>query len=175
MVHAKKNHGVKGQKLTNNSIPLREEDFRLAPYIMVAPDRIEKGSMDATGRESIRFIKELSNGVVVVVEKEQKNSPDDMDTINMWADMSSRVTDARSNKRPLQSTSSPANNGLKKDSKQSNAVTVITPFDAAKIRKDAETAIQNDEKSSEKNDNLRFSEESDDLFSENVTLDNYYH
>ena len=35
------------------------------------------------------------NGMIVVVEKEQKNSPDDMETITMWADMSSRVADVR--------------------------------------------------------------------------------
>ena len=60
--------------------------------------------------------------------------------------MSSRVSDARSEKRPLSSTSEPVNNDLETNSKQSNTVTVITSFDAAKIRKDAETAIEKDNK-----------------------------
>ena len=38
----------------------------------------------------------LSNGYEVVVVKEYKNSPDDMEIINMWAEKSSRVADARS-------------------------------------------------------------------------------
>ena len=143
IVHAKKNHGVNGSKITVNSIPLRDEDFSLAPYIMTAPDVVEKGSMDAAGRESIRFKKNLSNGYVVVVEKEQKNSPDDMETITMWAELSSsNVSDARTEARPLNSTSQPAN-----ESKKTNARTVIiSSDDAAKIRKDAETAIENDGK-----------------------------
>lgn len=73
-----------------------------------------------------------------------------MGTINMWAEKSSRVADARKNK-PLQSTSTPANNALGLNTQESNAVTVITSFDAAKIRKDAETAIKNDEKFSHGN------------------------
>ena len=143
IVHAKKNHGVNGGKITGNSIPLRDEDFSLAPYIMTAPDVVEKGSMDAAGRESIRFKKNLSNGYVVVVEKEQKNSPDDMETITMWAELSSsNVSDARTEARPLNSTSQPAN-----ESKKTNARTVIiSSDDSAKIRKDAEEAIRGDEK-----------------------------
>ena len=143
IVHAKKNHGVNGGKITGNSIPLRDEDFSLAPYIMTAPDVVEKGSMDAAGRESIRFKKNLSNGYVVVVEKEQKNSPDDMETITMWAELSSsNVSDARTEARPLNSTSQPAN-----ESKKTNARTVIiSSDDSAKIRKDAEDAIRGDEK-----------------------------
>ena len=149
IVHAKKNHGVNGGKITGNSIPLRDEDFSLAPYIMTAPDVVEKGSMDAAGRESIRFKKNLSNGYVVVVEKEQKNSPDDMETITMWAELSSsNVSDARTEARPLNSTSQPAN-----ESKKTNARTVIiSSDDAAKIRKDAETAIENDGKIREHRD-----------------------
>ena len=128
IVHGKNEHGINGKKSEENSIPLRDEDFGLAPYIMTAPDKVEKGSSDITGRESIRFIKTLSNGYVVVVEKEQKSSPNDMDTITMWAEMSSRGADARSGERPLHTTSE----------------TVIPSFDAAKIRKDAETAIDNE-------------------------------
>ena len=147
MVHAKKNHGVGGKKIDGKSIPLRDDDFKLAPYIMIAPDEVERGSMGADGRESIRFKKRLSNGVVLVVEKEQKNSPDDMDTINMWANKSSRVADARFSERPLHSTSKPVNNTQGANSLKSNTVTVITSFDAAKIRKDAETAIKKMKKS----------------------------
>ena len=147
IVHSKKNHGKEGEKLDEKSIPLRDEDFKLAPYIMVSPDRVSKGSWDTTGRKSIRFEKDLSNGVVLVVEKEQKNSPDDMDTITMWATLSSRVIDARSNERPLSSTSQPADVAKRAVApEKTNARTVITSFDAAKIRKDAETAIKNDEK-----------------------------
>ena len=76
----------------------------------------------------------------MVVEKEYKNSPDDMETINMWAEKSSRVADARSLERPLRSTSSPTNvaqNDAEKAQDEANAVTVITRTDAAKIRKDS--------------------------------------
>ena len=126
--HALKKHGEKGDKLNNNSIPIRKEDTELIPYIMTAPDYVRKGSNDM-GRESVRFYKTLSNGYVVVVEKEQKNSPDDMDTITMWAEMSSDVIDARKNASPMY-----------------HAQDVITSSDAAKIRKDAETAMEDDVK-----------------------------
>lgn len=133
IVHSKKNHGIDGRKTSEQSIPLRDEDFSLLPYIMVSPDRIAQGSMDASGRKSIRFEKDLSNGYVVVVEKEQKNSPDDMETITMWAEKSSKVADARRN-------SSPA----------IDVQNVILSTDAAKIRKEAEEAIKNDVKKNEK-------------------------
>lgn len=129
MVHSKKNHGENGKKITVNSIPLRDEDFKLAPHIMVAPDRVTRGSMDPSGRESVRFEKNLSNGVVLVVEKEQKSSPDDMDTITMWAEKSVGGADARRNTSPV-----------------INVQNVISDIDAAKIRKDSENAIKNDEK-----------------------------
>jgi len=128
VAHAKRNHGEQGTKLTDKSIPLRDEDFELIPYIMTAPDRVEKGSTDASGRESVRFYKTLSNGYVVVVEKEYKNSPNDMETITMWAEKSSAATNARSEKNAP-------------DTLVRNAIRSI---DAAKIRKDAETAIAND-------------------------------
>jgi len=128
VAHAKRNHGEQGTKLTDESIPLRDEDFELIPYIMTAPDRVEKGSTDASGRESVRFYKTLSNGYVVVVEKEYKNSPDDMETITMWAEKSSAATNARSEKNAP-------------DTLVRNA---IRSTDAAKVRKDAETAIAND-------------------------------
>ena len=129
IAHALKNHGVKGNKLNKNSIPLREEDAELIPYIMTAPDYVKKASTDVSGRESVRFYKELSNGYVVVVEKEYKNSPDDMETITMWAETSSEATNARQEAVP--------------DTHVQNA---ILSTDAAKIRKDAETAIENDRK-----------------------------
>lgn len=129
IAHALKNHGIKGNKLNKNSIPLREEDAELIPYIMTAPDYVKKASTDISGRESLRFYKELSNGYVVVVEKEYKNSPNDMETITMWAETSSEATNARHKAVP--------------DTHVPNA---ILSTDAAKIRKDAETAIENDEK-----------------------------
>lgn len=51
---------------------MRDEDFALIPYIMTAPDRVVRGSYSTDGSESVRFYKNLSNGYVVVVEKEQK-------------------------------------------------------------------------------------------------------
>ena len=38
----------------------------------------------------------------LIVEKEQKYSPNDLESITMWADLSSQVADARSSERPLQ-------------------------------------------------------------------------
>ena len=127
--HALKNHGENGIKLKGNSIPIKKEDTTLIPYIMTAPDRVEKGSTDASGRESIRFYKDLSNGYVVVVEKEYKNSPDDMETINIWAEMSSKATNAQRVAAP--------------DIDVQNA---ILSTDVAKIREDAEKAIREDVK-----------------------------
>lgn len=100
----------------------------------------------AAGDRGFCHTQDLSNGYVVVVEKEEKNSPDDMGTINMWAEKSSRVADARLKKRPLQSTSKPSTAAQDTNIQEADERTVITHFDAAKIRKDAKTAIQNDEK-----------------------------
>lgn len=127
--HGLDNHGVDGKKLNENSIPVREEDAELIPYIMTAPDYVRKGSEDVTGRESVRFYKTLSNGYVVVVEKEYKNSPDDMETITMWAEMSSEAINAQRRAVP--------------DTHVQNA---ILSTDAAKILKDAENAIRNEAK-----------------------------
>ena len=133
VAHAKANHGVQGKKLSEKSIPLRDEDFELIPYILTAPTRVQRGSIDAIGRESVRFVKEISNGTILVVEKEQKNSPDGMETITMWAEKSSsNGADALSNKGK-----SPAIDARN---------VIISTEDAAKIRKDAEIAIKNDEK-----------------------------
>ena len=94
---------------------------------MTSPDRVEKSYTDASGRESVRFYKNLSNGYVVVVEKEYKNSPNDMEAITIWAEMSDKATNARQNDAP--------------DTHVQNA---ILDIDAAKIRKDAENAIKKD-------------------------------
>ena len=126
---AQKNHGVNGAKLNERSIPLTKEDMELLPYIMTAPDYVRRGSNDATGRASVRFYKELSNGYVVVAEKEYKNSPDDMETITMWAEKSDKATNAQRNAAP--------------DTHVQNA---ILDIDVAKIHKDAEDAIANDVK-----------------------------
>ena len=129
IAHAYANHGVHGLKITENSIPLAKENMELMPYIMTAPDYIRRGSEDITGRESVKFYKTLSNGYVIVVEKEQKNSPNDMETITMWAEMSSsNVADARTS-------SSPAIDARN---------VIISTEDAAKIRKDAEDTIAKD-------------------------------
>ena len=124
--HALKNHGVNGKKNTEKSIPIREEDTLLIPYIMTAPDLVEKGSTK-NNRESVRFTKFLSNGYVMVVEKEWDESPNDLETINIWAELS----DASNATKALDSTSE---------------TTVIGRSDAAKIRKDAEDAIAFEEK-----------------------------
>ena len=127
--HGFNNHGTNGRKLTKRSIPIREEDAALIPYIITAPDYVRKGSTDIDGRDSIKFYKTLSNGYVVVVEKEYKNSPDDMETINIWAEMSDKAIDAQRNAAP----------GI-------NVQNAILDIDAAKIRKDAEDAIRKDAK-----------------------------
>lgn len=129
IAHAQKNHGINGVKLGEKSLPLSKEDMELLPYIMVAPDYVRRGNSDATGRTSVRFYKELSNGYVVVAEKEYKNSPNDMETITMWAEKSDKATNAQRNAAP--------------DTHVRNA---ILDIDAAKIRKDAEDAIVMDVK-----------------------------
>ena len=129
IAHGLKNHGVNGLKLNKQSIPIRKEDAELIPYIMTAPDYVKKGSTDISGRESIRFYKELSNGYVVVVEKEYKNSLNDMETINIWAEMSSEAT-----------------NALHKAVPDIHVQNAILSTDVAKIRKDAEDAIRRDNK-----------------------------
>jgi hypothetical protein len=141
LAHALKNHGEGGKKLSATSIPIRKEDMELVPYIMTAPDRVEKGSTK-NNRESVRFIKNISNGYVVVIEKEFDNSADDLETINMWAELS----DVSNATRTPDSTSE---------------TPTIGRSDVAKIRKDAEDAILAEElnrrkvKSSENGD-VRF-------------------
>ena len=133
IIHIRNRHGLGNEKQTDH-IPLRDEDLKLIPYILVSPDRIVNGSIDSVDRESIRFEKDLTNGVVLVVEKEQKNSPNDMDVITMWATLSSRVADARSNERPLHSTSQPANVAQRnRVPEETDARTVITSFNIANV------------------------------------------
>lgn len=74
---------------------------------------------------------------MVVVEKEYKDSPNDMETINIWADLSSGVVNAQSKTDPKQ-----------------HVQNVITSWDVAKIRKDAQFVIFNDVNNSE---DVRFS------------------
>lgn len=127
VVHAQKNHGVGGRKLNERSIPLTKVDMELMPYIMTAPDYVRRGSDDMSGRVSVRFYKELGNGYVVVAEKEYKNSPDDMETITMWAEMSDKATNAQ-----------------REAALDTHVQNAILDIDAAKIRRDAENAIEND-------------------------------
>ena len=133
IAHGFNNHGENGKKLGPNSIPVRKEDAVLIPYIMTAPDRVEKGSTDIRNRESVRFYKNLSNGYIVVVEKEQMNSSDDMETINFWIEMSPEATNAQQNVVP-----------------DINVRNAILSSDVAKIRKDSETAIEKDVENSAK-------------------------
>ena len=129
LVHAKKRHGVNGTANTENSIPLRDEDFALMPYIMSAPTRVVKGNMASNGTESVRYEKELSNGVVIVVEREGRFDVSDMENITMWAQKKS-ATNVTVAQRASHSTSE---------------TIVISETDAAKIRKDAEDAIRKEE------------------------------
>ena len=133
IAHGFNNHGENGKKLGPNSIPVRKEDAVLIPYIMTAPDRVEKGSTDIRNRESVRFYKNLSNGYIVVVEKEQMNSSDDMETINFWIEMSPEATNAQQNVVP-----------------DINVRNAILSSAVAKIRKDSETAIEKDVENSVK-------------------------
>ena len=110
---------------TGNSIPIREEDAELIPYIMAAPNYVKKGSWDATSCKSIRFYKRLSNGYLVVVEKEWTNSATDLETINIWGKLSDVSYAQRTQNR-------------------TSETPTIGRSDAAKIRKDAETAIRDD-------------------------------
>ena len=129
LTHSKKRHGINGSAITEKSIPLRDEDFALMPYIMSAPTRVVKGSTASNGTESVRYEKELPNGVVVVVEREGKFDIEEMENITMWAEKKS-ATNVTVAQRASHSTSE---------------TIVISEADAAKIRKDAEDAIRRDE------------------------------
>jgi hypothetical protein len=123
--HSLKNHGEKGRKLQINDIPIKKEYYMLIPYIMVSPDYIEKGANDF-GRESIRFVKNLSNGTLIVVEKESLNDKDVFETVNMWGTLSD-VVNAKSPNIHVRNVA-------------------ISTSDVANIIKDAELAIIKDEK-----------------------------
>lgn len=70
--------------------------------------------------------------------KEQKNSPNDMDTITMWATVSSLGADARY-KRPLHITSRPVDVANGTDVPEvANTRTVIQSFDGAKVQRNSE-------------------------------------
>ena len=130
LTHIKKRHGENGTANDANSIPLRDKDIALMPYIMAAPTRVVKGNMAANGTESVRYEKDLENGVVVVVEREGRFDVEDMENITMWA-----------NKKPATNVTVAT-----KTSHSTSETIVISEADAAKIRKDAETAIENDGK-----------------------------
>ena len=130
LVHIKKRHGENGTANDANSIPLRDEDIALMPYIMAAPTRVIKGSMTVNGTESVRYEKDLDNGVVVVVEREGRFDVEDMENITMWA-----------KKKPATNVTVAA-----KASHSTSETIVISEADSAKIRKDAEDAIRGDEK-----------------------------
>ena len=135
IIHARKRHGLKGTANTQESIPLRDEDIALLPYIMASPTRIEKGSPNVTGAKSIRYVKEISNGTIICVEYELPMDEKQMANITMWAQKkSSGYADAMdANQKTASYTTS--------------ETTIISPEDAAKIRKDAETAMADDIKS----------------------------
>ena len=130
LTHIKKRHGENGTANDANSIPLRDKDIALMPYIMAAPTRVVKGNMAANGTESVRYEKDLENGVVVVVEREGRFDVEDMENITMWA-----------NKKPATNVTVAT-----KTSHSTSETIVISEADAAKIRKYAETAIENDGK-----------------------------
>ena len=130
LVHIKKRHGENGTANDANSIPLRDEDIALMPYIMAAPTRVIKGSMAVNGTESVRYEKDLDNGVVVVVEREGRFDVEDMENITMWA-----------KKKPATNVTV-----AEKASHSTSETIVISETDSAKIRKDAEDAIHGDEK-----------------------------
>lgn len=130
LVHIKNRHGENGTANDAASIPLKDSDIALMPYVMAAPTRVLKGSIAANGTESVRYEKELENGIVVVVEREGRFDTESMENITMWANKKS-ATNVTVGSKPSHSTSE---------------TIVISEADAAKIRKDAEDAIKADAK-----------------------------
>ncbi len=132
--HSISNHGEKGRKVESTDIPIRKEYYMLIPYIMVCPTRIEAGSVD-NGLKSVRFIKKLSDGHLIVVEKEvpavrKRTTEKDKkvyETVNMWGKLSDVV------------------NAPKNPNVHVRNV-VISASDVANIIKDAEMAIIKDNK-----------------------------
>lgn len=132
--HAFNNHGIGGKKIRNTDIPLTKQDIELAPYILVAPDRIDIGTSN-NGRESVIYEKTLSNGKVMYLEAEQGLTGEKLASVNMWANLDPhkivppfKGTDARVSTSP-----------------SLYVQNVILESDRAKIIKDAETAIRNEE------------------------------
>ena len=149
--HINNNHGENGKKITDTSIPLRKEDIALLPYIMAVPDRVEKGSMDARGVESVRYYKTLSNGYAIVVEREGNFNAERMETITMWAERAGNkkspspyATDARSI-RPQSERLNP----LQSETTET-ATAIISPKDTAKIMQDFEKVKEKAKKNAEK-------------------------
>ena len=84
------------------------------------------GKVDSTTVNLSVFTKHLK-GYVVVVEKEFDNSTEDLKTINTWGELSDVIYAQRTQNR-------------------TSETSTIGRSDAAKIRKDVEIAIKNDEK-----------------------------
>ncbi|MBS1782706.1 MAG: hypothetical protein JSS78_06550 [Bacteroidetes bacterium] len=123
--HINNMHGIDGEKLQKNSIPLTKEDIALAPYIMGSPDRVVKGNPTTKGAESVRYYKDLENGYVVVVEREVSAGNTNMENVTMWAEKSRSTNDESATpKRPSSYTSE----------------TSISQSDRTKILKDFEDA-----------------------------------
>ncbi|GHT33111.1 hypothetical protein FACS189434_06470 [Bacteroidia bacterium] len=157
--HINNRHGINGAEKDNpNNIPLRKEDIALIPYIMGAPDRIEKRPSDSKGRESIRYIKDINNGKIVVVEREISPDNGKMENITMWA-TKNHSTGANSANLKGTSAYTPETPTGKNDKPSSYATNVrnnrpsperpntltISQNDAAKIRKDFKTAIEREQ------------------------------
>jgi hypothetical protein len=167
--HISKEHGIKGKKNTKFSIPLRKEDIALLPYIMAAPDSVDRGSIVADSRKSIRYYKNLSNGYVVVVERQGYYRNEEMENITMWAEstgnkksLSTNATDARLENRPHVIRLNLQQSYLIETPDPTDAVTaVISQKDAAKIKQDFETAK---EKYQKNENNLQKSENQDKKF-----------
>lgn len=110
---------------------INDKDFKTIEEMSYSiEDIINNGTIDFKDGDKVVIKKD---GYVVTIRKNvrqngKKNSPQDMDTITMWADVSDRVNNA-SRRNPAV-----------------HVQNVISTMDAAKIRKDAELAIEKDEK-----------------------------
>ncbi|GHV63572.1 hypothetical protein FACS1894195_5770 [Bacteroidia bacterium] len=124
--HINNEHGERGKKNTINSISLRKEDIALLPYIMGAPDNVEQGSIN-NGKKSVRYYKYLSNGYVVVVEREASPKSNSVENITMWAEKNHSTNVGSAN---LKGTS------------VRTSVTHISQNDTTKVMQDFEKAIE---------------------------------
>lgn len=100
----------------------------LAPYILCCPTRVRLGSFN-NSNVTVVYEKDLSNGKVAYIEAQYGMDGDILKSKNMWADVSNKVVDAR-----------------QKDAPNLTSKNVILAEDVAKIIKDAEIAIEKDEK-----------------------------